>query len=152
MIGFAQMAKGKKMNKYLEKEQAIKEIRAYFSEEISKLLTHEEEGFDDVITDAEIASLILRFNKELGARINDIPDAKVVLLRGLENLDLKDCVLTTENLEAFGEPKRGKWNKISLSYIECSVCKQSRPFTEKTNYCPNCGARMNWMNWEEVDD
>jgi len=39
------------------------------------------------------------------------------------------------------EPRRGKWIICSDGYYPyCSVCNY-RPH-EMTNYCPNCGARM----------
>ena len=50
----------------------------------------------------------------------------------------------------------GRWDKIPNSYISvatkngsysgsatsCSVCKEINPNAYKTNYCPNCGAKM----------
>lgn len=40
------------------------------------------------------------------------------------------------------EPKLGRWISIKplLTAARCSECK--RAFVEKTNYCPNCGAKM----------
>lgn len=49
------------------------------------------------------------------------------------------------------EPKRGKWildEEVSKKHIEpiyiCSACKNYEAWgnTEKTPFCPNCGARM----------
>lgn len=49
------------------------------------------------------------------------------------------------------EPKRGKWildEEVSKKHIEpiyvCSACKNYAAWgdTEKTPFCPNCGARM----------
>jgi hypothetical protein len=44
-------------------------------------------------------------------------------------------------------PKRGEWKHIFGGYVECSICGASplldgeREYVE-TNYCPNCGAKM----------
>lgn len=44
------------------------------------------------------------------------------------------------------QPKRGEWLEVDLSGysdhndIHCGRC--FRPVTEKTNYCPHCGADM----------
>ncbi len=47
------------------------------------------------------------------------------------------------------EPKTGRWiherlastNGGTYAVVRCSVCKSQFPMWE-TNYCPNCGARM----------
>lgn len=53
--------------------------------------------------------------------------------------------------------RHGRWDKIPNSYmslatkdgsysgnaVSCSVCKEVNQNIYKTNYCPNCGAKMN---------
>lgn len=46
--------------------------------------------------------------------------------------------------DARAERKTGKWIYKSLSFVGiyiCSNCGESN-YTERTKYCPNCGARM----------
>ena len=51
------------------------------------------------------------------------------------------------------EPKRGEWVEVDLTGyadendIHCGLC--FRPVTEKTNFCPNCGADMRPREQEE---
>ena len=43
------------------------------------------------------------------------------------------------------EPKRGEWlerNSGFTKWIRCSVCDHKFYQGTKTNFCPNCGARM----------
>ena len=36
----------------------------------------------------------------------------------------------------------GKWSMFSANLLSCSVCGDLIPLTEKSNFCPNCGAKM----------
>ena len=51
------------------------------------------------------------------------------------------------------EPVRhGMWlerNSGLQKWIRCSVCNCRQHYTNKTNYCPNCGAKM---DKEETND
>jgi hypothetical protein len=58
-------------------------------------------------------------------------------------LDLVDSMPTID-----AEPVRhGRWELINtpsmfMRMLECSICKGRVGSTVKTNYCPNCGAKM----------
>lgn len=64
------------------------------------------------------------------------------------------AIQTIQNAPTMDTVKRGKWNLVTrkniwddLVYVfECSECKKcttnDRGNTSKTNYCPNCGAKM----------
>ena len=59
--------------------------------------------------------------------------------------------------------RHGRWDKIPNSYLSvatkngsysgsatsCSVCKEINPNAYKTNYCPNCGAKMDLEDGED---
>ena len=46
-----------------------------------------------------------------------------------------------EIIKEYEEPKAGKWVDIPFShYFKCSECDKYQ--ISETNYCPNCGARM----------
>lgn len=46
------------------------------------------------------------------------------------------------------EPKRGRWEHRNIGGWHCSLCDEQAPFwcmastQNLSNYCPNCGARM----------
>lgn len=48
------------------------------------------------------------------------------------------------------EQKHGRWEVKYISdfrfCVYCSVCGERQTHGEKTNYCPNCGARMEENN------
>ena len=60
----------------------------------------------------------------------------------------KEKVLLINDLEKLpsAQPKRGKWidkfeeTRESLSY--CNLCGYPVSYFYKTNFCPNCGAKM----------
>lgn len=70
----------------------------------------------------------------------------VVPVKKIRNIPAADVV----------ERKRGKWDEIPNKYISvsgkngsysgnatsCSVCHEINPNAFKTNFCPNCGAKM----------
>jgi DNA-directed RNA polymerase subunit RPC12/RpoP len=70
---------------------------------------------------------------------------------------LHDAADAIEELQA-QIPKRGEWKHIFGGYVECSECGASplldgeREYVE-TNYCPNCGAKMDLKekNDEQAD-
>ena len=51
--------------------------------------------------------------------------------------DIKTCPYRTER-------KIGKWKNIALFTRECSGCGAQFHELEYDNYCPNCGAKMEW--------
>ena len=53
----------------------------------------------------------------------------------------RDILEMLENLPSV-QPKTGRWIPIKplLTAARCSECKSA--FTERTNYCPHCGAKM----------
>ena len=44
--------------------------------------------------------------------------------------------------------KHGRWKYISFLTVECSECKAQIHDLEYSNFCPNCGAKMD----ETVDE
>ena len=103
--------------------------------------------------------------KECAAEINDMPavDAEPVRHEG------DTTFIATDNLDAYtgriivgqgntckvyyaDEPVRhGRWIWADDGYLRCSECTQKAPITTQyqdepiqtaTNYCPNCGAKM----------
>lgn len=44
--------------------------------------------------------------------------------------------------------KHGRWKYISFLTVECSECKTQIHDLEYSNFCPNCGAKMD----ETVDE
>lgn len=44
--------------------------------------------------------------------------------------------------------KHGRWKHISFLTVECSECKAQIHDLEYSNFCPNCGAKMD----ETVDE
>lgn len=52
--------------------------------------------------------------------------------------------------------RHGRWINSGTGYnwcYECSVCgwKDGRPFEDRHNYCPNCGAKMEGGATNEAD-
>lgn len=77
-----------------------------------------------------------------------------------ETRKLSACAIghMADHLQASGVVilEQGRWDEIPNSYISisskdgsysghatsCSVCREVNPNAFKTNYCPNCGAKM----------
>lgn len=56
--------------------------------------------------------------------------------------DVMECI---DKVPAVDIERHGKWlerNSGLLKWIRCSVCNCRQHYTNKTNYCPNCGAKM----------
>ena len=51
--------------------------------------------------------------------------------------DIKTCPYRTEH-------KNGKWKNVALFTRECSECGAQFHELEYDNFCPNCGAKMEW--------
>lgn len=65
------------------------------------------------------------------------PDGLVTKLAVLAAIDHKSITPTVQ------EPVRhGKWVSKCEPHYECSVCHHWFHLYDRTNYCPNCGAKM----------
>lgn len=53
-----------------------------------------------------------------------------------------------EGLPSIDAVKHGRWKYISFLTVECSECKTQIHDLEYSNFCPNCGAKMD----ETVDE
>ena len=67
-------------------------------------------------------------------KVNELPCIFVDLPNGLNNK--YHFINDLESLEA--EPKHGRWIWQG-HYLVCSECGKEN---DRTNYCPNCGAKM----------
>jgi hypothetical protein len=58
--------------------------------------------------------------------------------------DIKAFDMAIKALER--EPKLGHWDKKDLGHVEysavCSECGEWTYWSERSNFCPNCGCRM----------
>lgn len=52
------------------------------------------------------------------------------------------CVEWVNGLPSIDAVKHGRWKNISFLTVECSECKTQIHDLEYSNFCPNCGARM----------
>ena len=99
----------------------------------------------------------------------DLVEAMAMAIKALEQQPCEDCISRHDALNCVTgnevryrmvndiralpsvtpKEKTGKWETTTTTFcgrtfevIECSYCKQKQEFYSKTNYCPNCGARM----------
>ena len=64
-------------------------------------------------------------------------------------LDIADWIERKRNDEpSIDAVKHGRWKYISFLTVECSECKAQIHDLEYSNFCPNCGAKMD----ETVDE
>ena len=90
-----------------------------------------------------------RHSTECGRRIAD--DAADAIERLTAEVDRKDKALqawvtTWESADAHGEwidEQRGRW-----IYAKCNLCGKVQDV--RSNYCPNCGAKMKGENDEQI--
>lgn len=72
-----------------------------------------------------------------------LPDAQIKGL-GLETVIAVRDVMDFINTAPTVEPKRGGWKPLfeeyAIDWAQCSEC--GTEFFGKTNYCPNCGVKM----------
>lgn len=92
-------------------------------------------------------------------------DIAVLLERNSGLIDewLANCIddVIDEQPTIIVEPKRGRWEETEYSAYDdsyrCSACGEVWEFIEGTpkdngaNYCPNCGAKMLYDDWEEPE-
>lgn len=59
-------------------------------------------------------------------------------------LSAADVAMAVENAPTIDPVKHGKWLLTPTWWAYCSVCGMEPPneSNETTDYCPNCGARM----------
>ena len=151
----------------ISRQDAVNEIHKYFAEEIDKTPTEIDKDGDELYADMPTVNSLLACNKELSKRIKALPSAEPNLLCALAD---RECpfqgkefawCLTCPHIsvedralvkKVASEPKRGKWIDKGNFYI-CSECgkrmpyavlgsKLSRAYAFMSDYCPNCGARM----------
>ena len=96
---------------------------------------------------------------ERGALLNNRPEGRNIGQIGKEeyNKGWNDCChaffecIEEEPAADVVEVKHGRWYWEDDDYCRCSECTQKapvvpqyqdEPITTKTNYCPNCGAKM----------
>ena len=91
-------------------------------------------------------------------------DTILDLVDSIPTVDAVDCIFFMDTADV-APVRHGRWDKIPNSYISvatkngsysgsatsCSVCKEINPNAYKTNYCPNCGAKMDGGADHEVD-
>lgn len=70
-----------------------------------------------------------------------------IVLRDISNPDKEWEVVTVATIKHLKsvqpEPKTGHWIKINVNYYNRYQCNQcDRLVEEKTDFCPNCGAKM----------
>lgn len=53
----------------------------------------------------------------------------------------KDAMEIHEKLKV---EHKGKWMVVehNCGYVQCSICNKRVPFCKRSNFCPNCGAKM----------
>ena len=52
----------------------------------------------------------------------------------------KDAMEMHEKLKV---EHKGKWMvEHNCGYVQCSICNKRVPFCKRSNFCPNCGAKM----------
>lgn len=54
--------------------------------------------------------------------------------------DCEKCIATQIYNAGYRKQNEGKWEQYGLSNPQCSLCHEYN--TEKSNFCPNCGAKM----------
>ena len=59
-------------------------------------------------------------------------------------LDEDDCNYLAENLyeQGYRKQSEGEWIIKGLANPKCSACNSYNRCGDKSNFCPNCGARM----------
>ena len=55
---------------------------------------------------------------------------------------LAEIIELLEEQPSIDGVKHGRWKYISFLTVECSECKTQIHDLEYSNFCPNCGARM----------
>ena len=101
------------MDDLIKRTEVIKAVHEFFAEKVDEVY-----GDRDEVAAGEI-DFILKYNKELNGRIEEIP-----------TVEAKPVV-------------HGEWiDELGLLFPEfrCSKCKKIHDNT--TNFCPNCGADM----------
>ena len=138
------------------REDAIDAVHKYFNDAIN----NESRGINkdgyDVFTDAKSVNALLYHNKMVSKALSALPSAEVVsredyhnLLMALNDIDraLREYQAKEEQLLA--EAVQGEWIDKG-EYAKCSICGAHsgtqfdgvEPIPLKSNFCPNCGARM----------
>ena len=60
----------------------------------------------------------------------------------MNDSDWADAIPTIKSLPS-SESKTGQWHEDSKGYFYCDQCHKYPKYQEaKTDFCPNCGARM----------
>ena len=98
---------------------------------------------------AEIDLYIHIYGTKDAINVEELSSADVVSIENYKSMER-----TVDKLnKALAERKRGKWNWIGFN-IECSECGAMPNFdsTEPLyNFCPNCGAKMEFTEAEEKE-
>ena len=58
---------------------------------------------------------------------------------------IKQCVIEMPTIGIESLMKHGKWIETEYKphvYCKCSLCGHREKINDKSNYCPNCGAKM----------
>ena len=105
---------------------------------------------DDVYDNADGITLLRGDLGKMGKEI----DRLRCEVRGTEYLDPLTGKPTDQSTEEFVRVKHGEWRRVGarVDWVECTSCGYRldvEPYTyPNTNYCPNCGAKMDLKDGE----